>query len=80
MTDDTHSPRIAVLETRVETLDDRTVRMERTQDEHGKILQKIDKHIAEQTGALTVGKWVIGGVGTVILLAVGSLVKKLIEG
>lgn len=78
MTDD-HPQRITAVEIKVDHLDERMRRIESTQDTHTALLSSINKHIAEQTGALRLGKWVIGGVGTFLLIVLGSLAKRMFE-
>lgn len=71
MSDD-HPQRIAVLETKLEHLDERTQRIETAQTTHGESLDRIEKHLASQSGATRMGLWVLGGIGTLagLLIAV----------
>ena len=75
---DDHLQRTAVLETEMKAVKDETHEIKEVQSTHGESLARIEMYIAEQTGELRIGKWIISGVFAILLIVLGAYVKKLI--
>jgi hypothetical protein len=80
MSENTHSPRIAVLETQVKWMREQIGEMKVALKEQAASNARIEQYIAAQTSQLRLGKWVISGAFALVLIVIGGFVKQFIEG